>query len=185
MSTATQLMTADELLRLPDRGELYELVNGELRVMSPAGFEHGIIGAYLSQLLGAFSRANRLGLVAAAETGFLITRDPDTVRSPDVAFVSRARVESAGMTKKYFPGAPDLAAEVISPSDRVGEVDEKVQQWLDAGTRLVWVINPRRREVTVYSPSAGPFILTEAGTLDGQDVVPGFRLPVAELFVAS
>jgi Uma2 family endonuclease len=185
MSTAIKLMTADELLGLPKLGELYELIRGELRSMTPAGFEHGAVEVNLLVSLTLHARTHDLGLVVGGDTGFQIERDPDTVRSANVAFVAKARLESLGITTKYFPGAPDAAAEVISPNDRMNEVDDKVQQWLDAGCRLVWVINPRRREVIVYSHTAKPAILTEDDALDGQDVVPGFRMVVKDLFVSK
>lgn len=185
MSSVTQLLTADDLWDLPPDGQRHELVRGELRTMPPAGFEHGYVGGRILSPLERFVEGNKLGVVVTAETGFVIARDPDTVRAPDAAFVSQERIAATGIPKKYWPGAPDLAVEVVSPNDTVYEVDEKVQEWLDAGARLVWVINPRRRTVTVYGPAAKPVILTESDTLDGQDVVPGFRVGVAELFAQS
>jgi Uma2 family endonuclease len=178
-------MTADELWALAKDGQRHELVQGELRTMAPAGFEHGGVSINLSTPMDVHARANDLGLVVGSETGFLIERNPDTVRAPDVGFVSKGRLRSTGIPQKYFPGAPDAAAEVVSPGDTINEVDAKVQQWLDAGTRLVWVINPRRREVTVYALGARPVVLTEADVLDGQDVIPGFRIAVKDLFFAK
>jgi Uma2 family endonuclease len=184
MSTATKLMTAEELIRLPKLGELYELIRGVLRTMTSAGFGHGAVEVNLLISLALHVRTHDLGMVVGGDTGFQIERDPDTVRSADVAFVAKARVAAVGITENYFPGAPDAAAEVISPNDRMSEVDDKVQQWLDAGCHLVWVINPRRREVIVYSHVAKPVILTEDDILDAQDVVPGFRMAVKDLFVS-
>lgn len=184
MSTVTPLLTADDLWKLPTgKGARYELVRGELRTMPPAGFEHGAIGNGLAASLTQYVRANTLGLVVSADTGFVLSRDPDTVRAPDVGFVTRERVEQLGVPKKYFPGAPDLAVEIISPSDTLYEVDEKVLDWLEAGARLVWVVNPRRRTVTVSTPGGRQTILTDADELDGGDVMPGFRVRVAELFL--
>lgn len=182
MSTATQLLTADDLWNMPDHGGHRELVKGELRDMSPTGFGHGAIANNLTVALGSFVREHDLGIVVAAETGFILTRDPDTVRAPDLAFVKKSRIPVGDLTVKYWAGAPDLAAEVISPWDKNFEVDEKVEDWLAAGTLLVWIVNPRRKRVTVYRPGVAEQILTEADTLDGLDVVPGFRCPVKDIF---
>jgi len=120
--------------------------------------------------------------VFAAETGFVLSRDPDTVRAPDVAFVSRQRIPASGIPDSYISAAPDLAVEVLSPDDRQVEVEEKIQQWLDAGTKAVWIVNPRRRTVTIHRAGADPRVLRESDTLPGDDVVPGFELKVAEIF---
>jgi Uma2 family endonuclease len=181
-ATTQQLLTAGDLLRLPKDGNRYELVKGELRTMPPAGFEHGTVGINLSTPLAQHVRANGLGIVVAAETGFLIAQNPDTVRAPDVGFVRQERILAGGIPKNYWPGGPDLAVEVVSPNDTVFEVDEKVQEWLNAGTSMVWVVNPRQRTVTVYRPSANPTVLMINDTLDGQEVVPGFRCRVGDIF---
>ncbi len=117
--------------------------------MSPAGGEHGAVIGTLFLLLGNFVRQNGLGVVFGAETGFLIERAPDTVRAPDIAFVSRKRIPPDGIPRSYVPGAPDLAVEVVSPGDTVREVDDKVADWLNAGSEAVWVVNPRWKTVTV------------------------------------
>lgn len=143
-------MTADELLRMPDDGYRYELVKGELRGMPPAGGEHGKIALKFGSRLLNYVEANNLGVVFAAETGFKIASNPDTVRAPDAAFVRLDRLPETGLPKGYWPGAPDLAVEVISPGDIYGEVEEKVNEWLDAGTRMVIVANPRNRTLKVY-----------------------------------
>src|ERR1700687_919903 len=160
MSTEVQLMTADELLALP-RGEFrYELVNGELKKMSPAGHEHGRIIVRLTTPLAQHVWANRLGEVYAAETGFRLRSDPDTVRAPDIAFIVRQRVQVLGKTKGYWPGAPDLAVEVLSPDDRVSEVEDKVSEWLGAGTRQVWIVSPKLHTVTICSSTTEILLLT-------------------------
>jgi Uma2 family endonuclease len=182
MSTTTQVFTADDLWRLRNDDMRHELVQGELRTMAPAGGEHGAIGIRTAGPLWAFVEQRKLGVVVGSETGFVLARNPDTVRAPDVAFISAARVPSAGIPQKFWPGAPDLAVEVISPGDTLQEVEEKVDEWLAAGTTLVWVINPKRKRVTVYRPPRSVTILEIGEELDGQDVVPGFKCRVADLF---
>ena len=174
-------MTAEELLEMPDDGFRYELVRGELVKMPPAGFYHGVTGNRLNRSLSNYVYENELGEVCMAETGFLLERSPDHVLAPDAAFVRREQVESAGEFEGYFPGPPDLAVEVISPSDRLTEVADKVAEWLAAGTRMVVVVNPRNRTVQAHTPE-GVTELTEADTLDGGDVVPGWQMPVADIF---
>ena len=123
-----------------------------------------------------------LGKAYAAETGFLIGTDPDHVRAPDAAFVRQERVEAAGEVQGYFPGAPDLAVEVISPNDRFADVEEKVADWLAAGSAMVVLVNPRNRTATLRLPGQSPVILTEQDTLDGGEVVPGWQVAVQEIF---
>ena len=175
-------MTAAELAQLPDDGWRYELVEGELRKRPPPGYDHGVVTQRLSQRLGVYAEDNNLGVVCAAETGFLIGTNPDTVRAPDVAFVRAERAPALGQIKGYWTGAPDLVAEVISPSDTYSEVSKKAATWLTAGTRLVLIVDPGEHTVTVYSAPAGIRTLTVQDTLDGGDVVPGWTLPVRELF---
>jgi Uma2 family endonuclease len=182
MSTLSQLFTAEDLLRLPDDGFRYELVRGELRKMASAGHRHGRIAINVTLSLGQHVRAHNLGTVYAAETGFKLASDPDHLRAPDVAFVRREQVEAIGDVEGYWPGAPDLAVEVISPSDTYADVEEKIFDWLDAGVRLVIVVNPRQRVVTVYGSRAEIAVLTEDDTLDGGQVIPGWSMPVREIF---
>ncbi|HXH08234.1 MAG TPA: Uma2 family endonuclease [Alphaproteobacteria bacterium] len=183
MTTANVLVTAEELFSMPDDGFRYELVRGELRKMAPAGHIHGKVAINISIPLGQYVRAHNLGTVYAAETGFKLTSNPDTVRAPDVAFIRRERVEEVGDIEGYWPGAPDLAVEVISPGDTYGEVEEKVLEWLEAGVRMVIVANPRRRVVTIYRSLTEIAVLTEADTIDGGDVVPGWKMAVRDVFV--
>jgi Uma2 family endonuclease len=180
--TITQVMTAEELLRLPDDGFRYELVQGELHRMSPAGHRHGRLALNITTPLDQYVRANALGAVYAAATGFQLTVDPDTVRAADVAFVRQERVEAVGDTDGYWPGAPDLAVEVVSPNDLYTEIEEKVIDWLDAGARMVVIVNPRKRFVTVYRSRTNITLLTENDTLDGTDVVPSWQIAVQDVF---
>ncbi len=182
MIVQTPLMTAEELEQLPHAGRGYELVKGVLHKMPPAGEEHGGFAGVFHTRLHIYVLDHQLGRVYSAETGFVLARNPDTVRGPDVAFVSRERLERLPMSSGYRQEAPDLVAEVISPNDTYSEVAEKVSDWLTAGVRMVVVIDPRKRSVTVYRPATGVLFLTEANTLDGGDVVPGWQLAVREIF---
>jgi Uma2 family endonuclease len=183
MVAAEKLMTAEELIRLSTgMGKRYELVKGVLITMSPAGFEHGDITGELGSRLRAYVRARRLGTVPAAETGYRLRINPDTVRAPDVSFVSKVRVDEAGKTKGYFPGAPDLAVEVVSPDDTAVEVKTKVNEYFEAGAKSVWIIYPETREVVVFRSARESVALSEQDTLDGGDLIPGFTCRVAELF---
>ncbi|HEX9868116.1 MAG TPA: Uma2 family endonuclease [Candidatus Tectomicrobia bacterium] len=132
--------------------------------------------------LDRYVRDHNLGVVYAAETGFKLASNPDTVRASDVAFIRRQRVEEVGDAEGYWLGAPDLAVEVISPSDTYADVQEKVFDWLEAGTRMVSLVMPRKRAITVYRSLTDMMMLTEHDTLDGGDVVPGWKIPVKELF---
>jgi Uma2 family endonuclease len=182
MSLSTQLLTAKGLWNLPKDGMRHELVRGELRTLPPAGGEHGFIGINVAGPLHTHVKAKKLGVVLGADTGFILARKPDTVRAADVAFVRKKRIPPMGIPKKYWSGAPDLAVEIISPTDTLIEVEEKVHEWLEAGTAMVWVVNPRRRTVTVYRTLSQAVILKDADELEGQDVVPGFDLRVREIF---
>jgi Uma2 family endonuclease len=182
MSTTTQLMTAEELLRLPDSPYLHELVKGELVTMPLPGEEHGAVIMNIAAPLAQYVKLNDLGVVYA-ETGFQIERNPDTVLGPDTAFVRKDHVEKVGISKGYRLGAPDLVVEVISPSDNMKKVEQKVQRWLSAGARIVWAVDPKTRTVKVYEGSDLVTVLGEADDLTGSTVVPGFRLPVAEVFI--
>lgn len=184
MTIQARQFTAEELLRMPDDGSRYELVEGELRKMAPAGGEHGYLALEVAAELRNHVKANGLGRVYTAETGFKLSSNPDTVRAPDAAFVSRERVEKAGKVRGYWPGAPDLAVEVVSPNDSYAQVTEKALAWLKAGCGMVLVVDPEEHAVTVYRSRDEIRVLTSGAgdTIDGADVVPGWKLPVAELF---
>ena len=182
MTVLTQSTTAEELLRIPDDGFRYELVRGELSKMVLAGNTHGEIAALLTGSLVHHVTTHQLGDVYAAETGFKISSDPDTVRAPDVAFIQQQRLQKIGPVEGYWPGAPDLVAEVVSPHDRYTDVEEKVSDWLNAGTRIVIVINPRQRTVAVHRLHSDVHILSADEMIDGADVVPGWSLKVGSLF---
>ena len=136
----------------------------------------------LGGLLTHYILTHDLGEVYAAETGFLIERNPDTVRAPDFAFIAKERVTPETDAATWVPVMPDLVVEVVSSGDRDSEVATKVQMWLDAGVRLVWVVYPQRREVVIHRPGRPPEVLAVTDTIDGEDVVPGFSCPVAQVF---
>jgi Uma2 family endonuclease len=178
MAPAT--MTAEDLLRLNIQDKRSELVRGQLIVREPAGFAHGVVASRIGEQMAAFVRAQGLGIVVAAETGFTLARNPDTVRAPDAGFVRRDRVPDP-LPRGYAPMAPDLVVEVLSPDDRPGEVLAKVADWLRAGTALVWVVDPIRRSARAYRADGTESYLEEHDSLDGEDVLPGFALPLAAI----
>ncbi len=180
MATAESITTADQLFQASDLGRC-ELLRGELRMMSPAGSEHGMIAAELAAILLDFVKPRGLGVVLGAETGFRIAENPDTVRAPDVAFIRRQRI-GAELPDGFFPGAPDLAVEVLSPNDRAGEVLRKVQDWLAAGSAVVWVVDPKTQTATVYGADRRAVMLTSSETISGGDLLPGFSASVAAIF---
>jgi Uma2 family endonuclease len=176
------LTTAEELLSLNRGLARFELVRGKTGALYPAGFQHGVIVNRLSSLLTNVENRDGLGIILGAETGFILSRHPDTVRAPDVGFVTRERIERIGIPVAYFPEAPDLAVEVVSLGDTVTEVEAKAEDWINAGTRLLWVVSPRSRTVTVYQSLAKISVLTENDILDGLTIVPGFACRVTDLF---
>ncbi len=175
------LMTAEELERLDLPDKRTELVQGVLVVREPAGYRHGEVAMNLATSIHNFVRTRNLGRVLAAETGFKLATNPDTVRAPDVAFIQTDRIPAP--PPAGFPLlAPDLAAEVLSPDDRPGEVLEKVGDWLNAGVRLVWVVDPVRRFARVYRPDGTEALLAEGDALEGEDVLPGFSCALSDVF---
>jgi len=179
------LMTAEQLFDLPDDGYRSELVEGEIVRMAPAGGTHGIVAMRTGVLLSEYVDEHRLGVCFAAETGFILQRDPDTVRAPDVAFVAADRVPNTGVPTFYWPSAPDLAIEVLSPWDRPAEVRRKVDEYFAAGARLVWIVDPASHTVHVYRSPHDVHVLQEDDEWSGDDVLRGFRWPVRRLFCGS
>ena len=177
-----QMTTADDLLVLANDNQRHELVAGFVISEPPASFRHGDIAAEVFLRLSEFVREADLGRVVSTETGFLLARDPDTVRAPDVAFVSRTTIARAGSFSGFFPGPPDLAVEVLSPSERPADVHAKVGDFLAAGSRLLWVVDPARRQVRVHRSLLHPVILDDGSMLTGADVLPGFSILVEKLF---
>jgi Uma2 family endonuclease len=189
MSTTTRLITADELLVMPHRDEhgndcRLELIRGEVKKMSLTGGAHGILCAELAFVIGSFVKPRGLGMVFGAETGFLVERNPDSVLGVDAAFVSSERMKGVENLEKFIPFAPDLAVEVLSPSNTVSEMKQKIALYFAAGSRMVWIVSPKQHTVAVYTSPLEVHILGEHDTLDGGDVLPGFSLKLSELFGA-
>lgn len=176
------LLTAEDLWQLPDDGQRHELIAGELTHMPPTGFLHGAVAMSLGGIIREHVMKYDLGVVCAAETGFTLHHNPDTVRAPDVAFVSKERILAQGRPEKFWNGPPDLAVEVVSPNDRFDDVWEKVQEYLAAGVRLVWVALLRSTSITVYRPNGEIAILREDDELHGEEVLPGFACLVRQIF---
>jgi len=176
--------TAEQLLELHEPGWRHELVRGEVRRMSPTGPLHGLVAGRITRLLANFVDDGCLGGVFTADAGFVLTRNPDTVRAPDVAFVRKDRLLSR-YPPGFFPGPPDLAVEVTSPSDSFTAVHEKALCWLEHGALLVWVVDPVARRVSEYRSRGMARLLGTDDELDGGDVVPGFQVRVRDLFPDS
>lgn len=174
-------LTAEDLPYVMPDEERCELVAGELIREPLPGEEHGLVAASVVARLVELVREHRLGR-AYSETGFVLARDPDTVRGPDAAFVSAERSAATVRRGPFFEGAPDLAVEVLSPGNTVREVATKVREYCASGARAVWVIDPGARKVTIHRPGRAPETCSRTDTLDGGEVLPGFRLPVAEIF---
>jgi Uma2 family endonuclease len=175
-------MTADEFFdRSAELGRC-ELIEGEIIQMSPSGGLHGLIGMRMLRHLDRYVQAHDLGELTLAETGFRLGQDTHTVRAPDIALIASDRVEQA-KTEKFIPIPPDLAVEVNSPSDAIGDVVAKVQWWLAHCTRAVWVVDPKSQTVTTYHPDGSARVVHLNETLTGGDVLPGFELPLDKLFV--
>lgn len=180
-----KLLTIEEFERLPDDESRTELVRGRLVREPPAGMDHGRLANAIAFLITGFVRRHRLGEVFTADTGFVLFPDPPTVRAPDVAFISRSRLPPPEETVSFGHLAPDLAVEIVSPSNTAVGILDKVEDYLDAGTRLVWVVEARRRSITVYRSRNESRQLQEDDELAGYDVLPGFSVRVAEVFAGS
>jgi Uma2 family endonuclease len=179
MAVERKLVTAEELLNLPDDGLRRELIDGEVRTMPPAGDEHGFDATTIQYHVTHYLHGNPVGWARTAETGFRLRRDPDLVRAPDLAVVLYARHPRSAVGPGFLEGPPDLAVEVVSPNDRAHDIAEKVADWLAAGTSVVWVVyrGPRlevhqRDRVQRLGPD---------DEVDGGEVLPGFRMRVRDL----
>ncbi len=176
-------LTAEDLLRMGESDMRRELVNGEVIEMPPSNALHGMLTVELSHRLTEFVHAQGGGKVLT-DVGFILKLpdDPERVRGPDVAFISTDRLPSGKLPEKFIRGAPDLAVEVTSPDDSAADVQRKVLDYIFSGTRLVWVVTPRTRSVTVYRPDGSARLLCEPEQLDGEDVLPGLKIALSDLF---
>ena len=181
-TTQTQLLTAEDLLRLYSKGVRGELIRGELCETMPSGGKHGEVVVNMVIPMGSHIRSRRLGRLAASDSGVLLERDPDTVREPDIAYISAERLPLDVEVTGYYEVVPDLVVEVVSPGDSAREVMDKALMWLSYGTRLVWAVNPGSRTVDVYRPGERTVTLGLDDVLDGLDILPGFTCPVSDVF---
>jgi Uma2 family endonuclease len=182
MATTEKLLTAEEFEALPDDGKRYELIDGELREMAPTVNWHGEVESKLVVRVGSHVEAQHLGIVSCGETLYVVRRNPDRVRAADIAFIRQERVPPLQARQHIMEVLPDLVVEILSKSDTIEEVNDKIDDWLNSGVQMLWVVDPFRRTVTIYQPRHDPILLGEHGVLDGDPIIPGFRCPVTEIF---
>ena len=178
----TKLLTAADLLRLHSEGVRGELIRGVLCEKMGVGEEHAEIAGLLSHFLISFVRPRRLGKVLVSDPGVRLERSPDTVREPDIAFISAEKRPRGIRNTGYVEVIPDLVVEVVSPNDRLVEVNDKARMWLNYGVSLVWIVYPDTRDVEVHTIDSLVAILGEDDALDGGSVLPGFTCPVGDIF---
>jgi Uma2 family endonuclease len=182
MSTPTSnITTAEQLLNAPSDLGRCELVRGELIMMTPAKGRHGAIAMKIGHYLLSFLETHDIGQVFDSSTGFVLSHDPDTVRAPDVSFLTSERLKQQNLDA-FLEGAPDLAVEVLSPSNTQAEMLERMADFFEAGCRVVWIVDPLRRSLVIHRPDASPTILAENETLTEEELLPGFSLVVREIF---
>ena len=185
MATAkNKLLTAEDLLRLYSQGVRGELIDGVLHETVPAGEEHGQIAGLFITFLNMHIRPQRLGRVGGTDVGVFTNRNPDTVREPDVYFVSAETLPLDVKVQGYLEVVPELVVEIVSPSDQQQAVNDKTTMWLSHGVSMVVEVYPADRTVMVHRPGAATVTLTGDDVLDGGDVLPGFTLPLSEIFDA-
>jgi Uma2 family endonuclease len=182
MATTEKLLTAEEFEQLPDDGKLYELIDGQLREMPQLTMWQGEVEVNLAMRLHTQVRGRALGRVSIGKVAFILRRNSDRVRAADIAFLRQDRVPSLEARQHIMEVIPDLVVEILSKSDTIEEISDKIDDWLGAGVQMLWVVNPFRRTVTIYQPGRDPSLFGEHGTLEGDPVAPGFRCPVAEIF---
>jgi Uma2 family endonuclease len=182
MSTSTKLMTVEELIRLPSGQYRYELINGELKTMSPTGHNHGRITMRIASPLAQFVWEQKLGEVFAAEMGFKLTSNPDTVLAPDVSFIGERQANGLRSSPGYWPGPPDIAVEVISPSERKTDVRAKLLQWLGYGVRRVWIVDLKQETITIHKSATEAQTLTYIDELRDEELLPGFMIKISDIF---
>jgi Uma2 family endonuclease len=176
---ATRVITDEELLALPKDGNRYEVVDGELVVVSPAGFRHEEVIAKLIMRMGSFARDRGLGTVLGSDLLYILPSG--NRRGPDVSFVSASRITAETRARPFPRMAPDLAVEVVSPNDRPRRILDKVGEYLESGVRLVWVIDPQKRRAVAYRSMTETTEIAADGALDGGDVLPEFQCPLTDI----
>ena len=181
MTTETNLLTADDLLRLHSEGVRGELIQGVLHKTMPTGREHGEIAANTAFELLLYIKPRSAGIVTTSDSGVRLERNPDTVREPDVAYFAAERI-GPGRETRYSEIVPDLVVEIVSPNDDADNVFNKARMWLSFGVRLVWVVQPETRSVEVHRSGHPVESVAEDGQVDGIDVLPGFSCSVASMF---
>lgn len=181
MAARERLVTVEEFARIPDDDHRYELVEGRVIRMSPPGSRHAVLATRIARLLDEHVEALGLGVVMTSG-GFHLASRPDTVREPDVAFVRAERIPLSGVPDGFWPGPADLAIEILSPGDRRSEIAAKVNEYLGRGVRLVWVVDPKARTITVHQQDHPQIVLVGEAPLDGGAVVPGFSCPLEKIF---
>ena len=179
----TKLMTSEDLWEIDDDFNQYELIGGELHIVPPAGGDHGVVGGEFGRRIANHVHEHRLGRYYQGETGFILARDPDTNLAPDIAFVHRDRVIHGSDHRGFLEQAPDLVVEIVSPSQSLSRAQAKMQIYMEAGVRTGLLVHPYRRTITVYRPGRDPVVLGPDDIFDGDDVLPGFRLKVSDLFI--
>lgn len=177
----TRVYTIEDVERSPPEGE-WELIDGELVPMTPSGLEASSLGLRIGRIVGNFVDAHDLGMMTGADGGYVLFPDRQTLRAPDVGFIRKDRIPPPEERPRFPRLAPDLAIEVLSPSDRMVEVLSKVTMYLQAGVRMVWLVDPRQRTMTIFRPDEPLILLAECDTLDGGNVLPGFSVPITEIF---
>lgn len=181
LSTEKKVWTDEEFMALSKDGHRYELVNGEVLDMGNSGMEHGYVACILTIVLGGFIRVNKLGAICDSSTAFTLKKG--NKRSPDFSFIAKNRLQGLSRPPRgFFQGSPDLAVEILSPSNTIEEIHDKIVEYFDNDTRLVWVIHPDEKYVLIYHSSEPDRFLRPADHLDGEEIVPGFSMAVSELF---
>ncbi len=174
-------VTPDDLIKLSQDGR-YELIEGVIYKMAPAGEEHGFVALNIGTIINNFVRKKRLGITTGAETGYKLASDPDTVKSPDVAFKSNNRLAEKGLSKGYSTVMPELVIEVNSPFDSYTKILKKIQDWLKARVLEVWVVEPEDSSIVIYDSSGNHKILEKKDEIEGGEILPGFKCKVSEFF---
>ena len=181
-TTSTALMSAEELMNLPDDDLRHELINGELITMPLPKAPHGRAATRLGGPLLQFVGDHDLGEVCIGDVGYQLTWNPDTALGPDISFISKQRLKEMGEVEGYWQGPPDLAVEVLSPIDRRDKVNKKISLWLRSGTKQVWTVDPKHRRVTIYRSESDTTTFSGSDYLESQDLLPGFRISLDKIF---